>query len=236
MNRWGMTVGSLAPILLLVSGFSARDGAQERATSEPTPGVPSDRDVVSRFVDRHCLECHNSDDKTAGLDLDLISSEAVSRHPKVWEKVVRRLVSRQMPPARHTRPTEREFDAAVHSIAGTLDRAAAEHPEPGRTDTFRRLNRTEYQNAIRDLLEIDIDATALLPPDESSHGFDNITVGDLSPTLLDRYITAAQKISRLAVGRPGRSPGGDTFRVRARRRRLPDESCPRSCAGPIGDP
>ena len=74
------------------------------------------------------------------------------------------------------------------------------HPNPGRTDTFRRLNRTEYQNAIRDLLALEIDAAALLPADESSHGFDNVTVGDLSPTLLDRYVTAAQKISRLAVG------------------------------------
>ena len=89
------------------------------------------------------------------------------------------------------------------------------HPQPGRTETFRRLNRTEYQNAIRDLLALDVDASDLLPADESSHGFDNITVGDLSPTLLDRYISAAQKISRLAVGTPSRSPGGDTIRVRA---------------------
>ena len=103
----------------------------------------------------------------------------------------------------------------MSALAGSLDRAAAEHPDPGRTDTFRRLNRTEYQNAIRDLLALDVDASALLPADESSHGFDNVTVGDLSPTLLDRYITAAQKISRLAVGSPGRSPGGDTIRIRA---------------------
>ena len=92
---------------------------------------------------------------------------------------------------------------------------SAAHPNPGRTETFRRLNRTEYQNAIRDLLALEIDAAALLPKDEASHGFDNVTVGDLSPTLLDRYISAAQKISRLAIGAPRRSPGGDTFRIRA---------------------
>src|SRR5262249_34670363 len=80
-------------------------------------------------------------------------------------------------------------------------------------DTFRRLNRTEYQNAIRDLLALDVDVASLLPMDESSYGFDNVTVGDLSPTLLDRYVSAAEKISRLAVGRSGRSPGGDTLRV-----------------------
>ena len=139
----------------------------------------------------------------------------MDRHPEVWEKVVRRLVARQMPPEGAVRPKGPAYDSVVSWLAGSLDRAAAEHPDPGRTDTFRRLNRTEYQNAIRDLLALDIDAAALLPADESSHGFDNVTVGDLSPTLLDRYITAAQKISRLAVGSPGRSPGGDTIRIRA---------------------
>src|SRR5205085_11983233 len=99
-------------------------------------------------------------------------------------------------------------------LATELDRLASENPNPGRTDTFRRLNRTEYQNAIRDLLALDIDASALLPKDDASHGFDNVTVGDLSPTLLNRYISAAGKISRLAVGAPRRTPGGDTFRLR----------------------
>ena len=82
-------------------------------------------------------------------------------------------------------------------------------PNPGRTDTFRRLTRAEYQNAIRDLLALDVEVASLLPSDESSHGFDNITVGDLSPTLLERYVSAARKISRLALGSPVRSPGGD---------------------------
>src|SRR5262249_5388142 len=95
-----------------------------------------------------------------------------------------------------------------------LDRAAVKQPNPGRTETFRRLNRAEYQNAIRDLLALDIDAAALLPKDDASHGFDNVTVGDLSPTLLNRYISAAEKISQLAIGTPLRVAGGDTFRVR----------------------
>ena len=86
-------------------------------------------------------------------------------------------------------------------------------PNPGRTATIRRLTRTEYQNAVRDLLALDVDVDALLPADESSYGFDNVTVGDLSPTLLDRYISAAEKISRVAVGRPSRSPGGETIRM-----------------------
>ena len=133
--------------------------------------------------------------------------------PQIWEKVVRRLRARQMPPAGKKRPDESTYDAVLARLESSLDDAAAQHPNPGRTETFRRLNRTEYQNAIRDLLALEIDAAALLPKDEASHGFDNVTVGNLSPTLLDRYITAAQKISRLAVGAPRRS-GGDTIRIR----------------------
>src|SRR5207249_5925262 len=137
----------------------------------------------------------------------------VGRHPQVWEKVVRRLRARQMPPAGRKRPDEDTYGAVVSQLENVLDRAAAERPNPGRTDTIRRLTRTEYQNAIRDLLALDIDAASLLPADEASHGFDNVTVSNLSPTLLERYVTAAQKISRLAVGSAQRVPGGDTIRV-----------------------
>jgi hypothetical protein len=119
-----------------------------------------------------------------------------------------------MPPEGRKRPDADTYAAVLAELETTLDRAAAERPNPGRTDSVRRLTRTEYQNAIRDLLALDIDAAALLPRDEPGHGFDNVTVGTLSPTLLDRYITAAQKVSRLAVGGNRRSPGGDTFRVR----------------------
>ena len=119
-----------------------------------------------------------------------------------------------MPPADEVRPPERAFNSIVPIVEASLDHAATLRPNPGRTLAFRRLNRTEYQNAIRDLLSLSIDTSTMLPNDDSSHGFDNITVGDLSPTLLDRYITAAERISRLAIGSAGRSPGGDTIRVR----------------------
>ena len=118
-----------------------------------------------------------------------------------------------MPPVGKERPDDATYDAVIASLETSLDRAAAANPNPGRTATFRRLTRTEYQNAIRDLLALDVDVASLLPADESSYGFDNVTVGDLSPTLLDRYVSAAEKISRLAVGRPSRSPGGDTIRI-----------------------
>lgn len=170
---------------------------------------PAERAVVEQY----CVACHNSTTKTAGLALDRVSGEDLSLHTETWEKVIRRLRARQMPPAGLPRPDESVYQGTVASLEAGLDLAAAENLNPGRTDTFRRLNRTEYQHAVRDLLAVEIDAAALLPSDESSHGFDNVTVGDLSPTLLDRYVTAAEKIGRLAVGRPSLSPGGDTIRI-----------------------
>jgi hypothetical protein len=165
-------------------------------------------------VDRYCANCHDADSAKGDLDLDSIRNDQVTRHPEVWEKVVRRLNGRQMPPAGKRKPSEEIYASVLSQITIALDRAAAQHPNPGRTDTLRRLTRTEYQNAIRDLLSVQIDATTLLPADESSHGFDNVTVANLSPTLLDRYVSAAQKISRLAVGSAQRVPGGDTIRIR----------------------
>src|SRR5262249_13308692 len=139
--------------------------------------------------------------------------DEIARHPDVWEKVVRKLRARQMPPVGRSRPNDASYEAAISYLVEALDRAAAANPNPGRTATIRRLTRTEYHNAVRDLLALDVDVASMLPGDESSYGFDNVTVGDLSPTLLDRYISAAEKISRLAIGSASRSPGGDTIRV-----------------------
>ena len=114
---------------------------------------------------------------------------------------MRKLRTGVMPPPGMPQPSEEDRRAMLRWLETSLDAAAAANLNPGRTETLRRLNRTEYENAIRDLLALDIDAASLLPADESGHGFDNVIVGDLSPTLLNRYISAAQKISRLAVGR-----------------------------------
>ena len=163
------------------------------------------------FVTQYCADCHDRDTKKGDLDLTSIDGDDVTTHAEAWEKVARKLRTRQMPPADKKRPDERAYQAMLARLETSLDAAAAQHPNPGRTETLRRLNRTEYQNAIRDLLGLEIDAAALLPRDDAGHGFDNVNVGVLSPTLLDRYITAAQKISRLAVGNVQRV-GGDTFR------------------------
>ena len=119
-----------------------------------------------------------------------------------------------MPPAGLPRRTRRSTTGLAAWLEAALDRAAAAHPNPGRTEPFHRLNRAEYQNAVRDLLAVDVDVTSLLPPDDASYGFDNIAgVLKVSPTLLERYLSAAQKISRLAVGTPPPFPNVDTFRI-----------------------
>ncbi len=198
------------PVMFL-AGSMGVGGPQQQSTG-PRPQALSPERVL---VNQYCVACHNSKLRTAGLALDAISAKDVNQHPEEWEKVVRKLRARYMPPAGLPRPEERTYAAVVASLETSLDRAAATKPNPGRTDTFRRLSRTEYRNAVRDLLALDVDVASLLPSDESSYGFDNPTVGDLSPTLLERYLTAARKISRLAVGNPIRSPGGDTILIRA---------------------
>ncbi len=219
----GVSARCWVAVLLLAGGLVSVDWAHQPSKASPSSELalsePSwsearlERATVKQFVTKHCTSCHNSDSKRGGLALDGISTEDVEAHPGVWEKVVRKLAARQMPPLGRPRPDERTYETFVAALEGELDRVAATRPNPGRTATLRRLNRTEYQNVIRDLLAVEVDAAALLPADEANHGFDSAPLGDLSPTLLDRYITAAQKISRLAVGRAPKAPNSDTFRV-----------------------
>ena len=155
------------------------------------------------LLKRYCVTCHNQRLKTANLALDTLDLSAVGSSAPVWEKVVRKLRAGVMPPAGRPRPDEATHDAFVGWLEGELDRAAGEHPNPGRTETFHRLNRSEYHNAIRDLLNLDLNIADLLPADDSSYGFDNIAgVLRISPALMERYLSAAKTISRLAVGAP----------------------------------
>lgn len=166
------------------------------------------------LLENFCIDCHSSDDPEGGLDLDSILAAPMTDHLGDWEAVARKLRARQMPPADGTPLSEEEHEILTTTLVANLNAMAERQPTPGRVGTLRRLNRTEYRNAIRDLLALEIDAAQLLPADESSYGFDNITVSELSPLLLNRYISAAQKISRLAVGSVG-SPAGETFRPAA---------------------
>jgi hypothetical protein len=165
-------------------------------------------------MEEHCFACHGYGAQEGGLAIDELPTTSVAEHSERWESVVRKLATRQMPPIGETRPDESTYNDIVTQLVTVLDRKAAEQPNPGRTDTFRRLNRTEYQNAIRDLLALEVDVSQLLPGDEASHGFDNITVSGLSPVLLDRYVSAAQKISQLAIGQRVEQAAEKTYRVR----------------------
>ena len=171
------------------------------------------RQAVDALFSQHCLACHGSANPASGLDLSSLDDVPLHAKAETWEKVVKKLAGRHMPPPGLPKPSESMYEAAVAVIADALDGDAELHPKPGRTDTFRRLNRTEYRNAVRDLLALDVRVEDLLPADEASHGFDNITVGDLPPTLLERYVSAAQRVSRLAMGRTGRLPDATTIRV-----------------------
>ncbi len=196
---------------LLAAAGSAFAGPPAAPAAAPAPAF--DADAPHRvLISRHCLGCHNGRLKTAGLELDALVDQHENLDRATWEKVARKLRARQMPPAGRRRPDESAYREALSSLEGELDRIAAEAPDPGRTETFRRLNRTEYHNAVRDLLALEVDVASLLPADSASYGFDNVTVGDLSPTLLERYVGAAEKISRLAVGRAA-EPTGVTFRT-----------------------
>lgn len=186
--------------------------AADQQNRSPNAHISS---VAKTMVNRYCIECHNSSEPESGLDLEGISMKSVADEVAAWEHVVKKMRARQMPPEGTDRPNDATMDEVIRSLEIAIDQIAMDHPQPGRTETFRRLTRFEYQNAIRDLLSLEIDVTAMLPADEVSHGFDNITVGELSPTLVNRYISAAQKISRLAIGRPLSRPEGKTIRVRA---------------------
>lgn len=162
----------------------------ESADSLVVPDPVADSSVVLRgVIKQYCVDCHNQDEKAAGLSFETLNAKNPAADQKVWEKVVRKLRHRRMPPVGHPRPDASTYDVIVSALETSLDRAREANPNPGRTDTFRRLTRTEYRNAIRDLLALDVDVSSLLPKDEISHGFDNITVGGLSPTLLERFLS-----------------------------------------------
>ena len=182
-----------------------------RLLAQPASVVSPDTSSQRTVLDRYCVVCHNERLRRANLTLDTVDLDEVGTHAEVLEKVVRKLRSRAMPPARRPRPDETTYNSLATWLETELDRAAAANPNPGRP-VIHRLNRTEYTNAIRDLLALEIDGPSLLATDESGYGFDNIAdVLTFSPGLLNRYMSAAQKISRLAVGDPTIPSGGESY-------------------------
>ena len=152
------------------------------------------------LLERYCVTCHDERAKRGGLVLTPADADHPEQHPELWEKVVRKLRSGTMPPIGVRRPDQAQIEAAVVSLEAALDRAATRAPNPGRV-VLHRLNRAEYVNAIRDLLALEVDAVDTLPADDSGYGFDSIAdVLTVSPGLFERYLSAARRIARDAVG------------------------------------
>src|SRR5438067_6352959 len=190
----------LVGILILIS----------TAWANAQTAVPDHGAVVTKY----CVTCHNERTKIAGLMLDKANLADPSAPADIWKKAIRKMRVGMMPPQGAPHPDAQTQTTLISYLTTALDRAGAQHPNPGRP-LVHRLNRAEYANAIRDLLALDIDPAALLPPDDAAYGFDNIADAlGISPVLLERYLTAAGKISSLAVGDPTTGPAGETFRIR----------------------
>ncbi len=155
------------------------------------------------LVNKYCVGCHNQKLKTAGLTLDLADKVNPANSAEAWEKVIVKLRSRAMPPPGMPRPDNATYDTVATWLESELDHASAAHVNPGRIPSLHRLNRAEYSNAVRDLVAIEVDAQAVLPPDEQAYGFENNADAlSMQPALLDRYVNAASAIARRAIGDP----------------------------------
>jgi hypothetical protein len=206
MGRVCLLVCSTVWILAAVSsGLRADPGSapQTAATApaqvaQPTSGpVPS---ADQALVQKYCITCHNGRAKTGGLSLEGANPADAATHAELWEKVAMKLRGGMMPPQGMPRPDAATLDTFATTIEKAIDERALRSPDPGHKPVHR-LNRTEYGNAVRDLLDLEIDPTSLLPADDESHGFDNIAgVLRISPSLLEQYLAAARSISSLAIG------------------------------------
>jgi len=195
--------GTLTPV---VTGTP--QSASSRRVTTPAAAVPD-----AAFLQQYCLTCHNARAKAGGLVLEGLDSANTTGHAEVWEKVVRKLRTGMMPPDGAPKPADAAREAFAVSLEASLDRAADRQVDPG-APALHRLNRTEYANAVRDLLALDVDVSAVLPPDDAAAGFDNIAdVLGVSPGLIEGYVSAAAKISRLALGDPSLGLDRAVYRV-----------------------
>jgi mono/diheme cytochrome c family protein len=202
-------IAALACLSLLAMSVPGTQAVQTRGVG-PAPSA------ASGVLNQYCLSCHNQGTRTpataSGAFFDRLDSSKVSEAPEIWEKVVRKLRTGTMPPPGSPRPAPEIYDATASWLEAELDRTA--RPDPGRP-ALRRLNRAEYGNAIRDLLDLHVDVESLLLPDDAAFGFDNIgDLLDVSPSLLERYLTAADRVSALAVGDTATPAGSQTYSAR----------------------
>ena len=207
-------LGRAALFTLALSGYtvvaySRVDSSSSQATAAPATPATDAR----AMLDTYCVTCHNQRLKTAGLMLDTVTSPP-GANPEVWERVIAKLRAGSMPPPGSPRPNEATYNRRGW-LEEEIDRAWAANPNPGRIGAVQRLNRTEYNNAIRDLLALDLDVKPLLPGDETADGsFDNFAdVLSISTAHLERYLSVARQVTRLATGLPPLGPALETFEV-----------------------
>jgi hypothetical protein len=197
---WSLTLAS-----------AASQSASPRSVSRVTEAASPER---AALLTQYCITCHNERAKTGGLVLTAADLADIPARADVWEKVIRKLRAGMMPPVGSPRPDPAAIDALVAHLETTIDNAAMSAPSLRRA-AIHRLNRSEYANAIRDLFDLEVDVAALLPPDEEAFGFDNnALVLNVSPALMERYLSAAWKIGSLVVASPAITPALETFRVR----------------------
>ena len=205
-------VGLVAWIIVLAS--VASQGQSPSATPSSSASAAAASEPHGALINQYCVSCHNQRARTGGVALDTLSLSNIPTDAETWEKVIRKVRGGQMPPAGMPRPPQAALDALVVHLETSIDKAALASPML-RHSAIHRLNRSEYGNAIRDLFALNVDVSALLPPDEEAFGFDNnATVLNISTSLMERYLSAAWKISSLAVASPKITPSLETFRVR----------------------
>ena len=204
MSKRALAVGVGAAVL--AGGYLAYRGVEYVADQR---AAAAHWDTIRSY----CADCHNAAELAGGLSFDGLRGDPIASHPEVWEHAIRKLEAGLMPPPDQPRPDAERIAGTLAYLTASLDTAAEQNPNPG-APVLHRLNRVEYANSVRDLLDLPIDATALLPGDDSSAGFDNIASAlSVSPALMQAYVSAAAKISRLAIGDPTTSSGITTYAV-----------------------
>jgi mono/diheme cytochrome c family protein len=209
-----MKKNPIAPIVVALTGIliASLAGVFSAAPAAQTGAAPS-ADAQLAAIKQYCAGCHNDKAKTGGVSFDGITAASISEHPELFEKAVRKLRGRVMPPPGAKQPEAATVDSLVSWLETSLDRAEGQAHIPDQV-VLHRLNRKEYANAVRDLLSVDVDGNELLPQDDTAEGFDNIAAAlQVSPSFIEQYVIAARSVAVKAVGRPDARAGGWTFKA-----------------------
>src|ERR1035438_6176695 len=203
------------PTRAQTAAAQARPASTKAAVAKAAPAKAAAPVNLREFFDTYCVTCHDKDIRTAGLALDILDVNKLGDHADTWEKVIGKLRAASMPPQGNPKPDAATYAAVAATLEGALDQAWAANPNPGRIGAVHRLNRAEYNNAIRDLFALDLDVKPLLPGDDTADGsFDNFAdTLSISTAHLERYMSVARQVTRLATGLPPDKPNMERFEI-----------------------